>query len=80
VTIAVAFPLGFAFPAGIRLARASHPDETPWFWGLNGIGSVMASSLAVLVALGAGLTALMLAGAMLYLALVPVVWVMRKSA
>jgi hypothetical protein len=79
VTAAVAFPLGFAFPAGIRLARLSHAEETPWFWGLNGIGSVVASSLAVLVALGAGLTALMFVGAGLYLLLVPVVWVMRQS-
>jgi hypothetical protein len=79
VTTAVAFPLGFAFPAGIRLARASHAEETPWFWGLNGIGSVVASSLAVLVALAWGLTALMLVGAGLYLLLVPVVWMMRRS-
>jgi hypothetical protein len=79
VTAAVAFPLGFAFPAGIRLARLSHPEETPWFWGLNGIGSVVASSLAVLVALAFGLTALMLVGAGLYLSLVPVVWVMKRN-
>jgi hypothetical protein len=79
ITSAVAFPLGFAFPAGIRLARASYGEETPWFWGLNGIGSVVASSLAVLVALAFGLTALMLVGAGLYLLLVPVVWLMRRT-
>jgi hypothetical protein len=79
VTAIVAFPLGFAFPSGIRIAHAAHAEETPWLWGLNGISSVMASSLSVLIALSWGLTTLMLVGAACYVLLVPAVWVMRPS-
>ena len=63
--------LGCAFPAGMRLVRRSHDTETPWLWGINGVGSVLASSLAILIALGFGLTNLMLVSAFLYLGLVP---------
>ena len=72
----VGAPLGVAFPTGMRLVSAAHGEETPWLWGLNGVGSVIASSLAVLVALSSGLTALTLLGAACYVALVPVIAVM----
>jgi len=72
--------LGCAFPAGMRLVRKSHDAETPWLWGINGVGSVLASSLAILIALGTGLTALMLVSAAAYLLLLPAVAVLVRSS
>lgn len=72
--------LGCAFPAGMRLVRRSHEGETPWLWGINGVGSVLASSLAILIALGSGLTVLMLVSAGLYLALIPTIVVLVRSS
>ena len=63
----------------MRLVSAAHGEETPWLWGLNGVGSVIASSLAILVALSSGLTALIFVGAACYVALVPVIAVMVRG-
>jgi hypothetical protein len=79
VTVLIGLPLGVAFPTGMRLVRAAHGEETPWLWGLNGVGSVMASSLAILVALSFGLTTLLLVAAACYLLLTLAVVVMRPS-
>ncbi len=53
--LAVLFPagvlMGMAFPLGITLASERTPGLTPWLWGLNGAGSVLASVLAVCIAL-----------------------------
>jgi predicted membrane-bound spermidine synthase len=73
-------PLGCAFPVGMRLVRLSHDRETPWLWGINGVGSVLSSSLAMLIALAWGLTDLMLVSAALYLTLVPAAWVLVRSS
>ncbi len=72
--------LGVAFPVGMRLARRAHEAETPWLWGINGVGSVLASSLAMLIALTFGLTNLMLVGALLYLVLIPAAWMLLAPA
>jgi hypothetical protein len=71
--------LGVAFPAGLRLARRAHAEETPWFWGVNGIGSVLASSAAILIALRFGLSALLLVAAGCYLLLVPAALVLSRE-
>lgn len=79
VTALVGIVLGFGFPTGMRLARAGdHDDETPWFWGMNGVGSVLASSTAVLIALAFGLTVLTVVAALCYFALVPAVFVLQR--
>jgi hypothetical protein len=70
--------LGVAFPAGLRLARRAHDDETPWLWGINGILSVLASSAAILIALRLGLTTLLLVAAGCYVALVPAAFVLSR--
>jgi predicted membrane-bound spermidine synthase len=79
VTLLIGLPLGLAFPAGMRIMRESHSDETPWLWGLNGVGSVMASSLAILIALAGGLTVLLLCAAGCYALLVVAIVVMRSG-
>lgn len=71
--------LGVAFPAGLRLARRTHDEETPWLWGINGIGSVLASSIAILIALRFGLSVLLLVAAGCYLALLPAAFVLTRE-
>jgi hypothetical protein len=79
VTLLIGLPLGVAFPAGMRMMREGHAEETPWLWGLNGVGSVMASSLAILVALVGGLTVLLFAAAGCYLLLLVAIAVVRSA-
>lgn len=49
--------MGIAFPLGMRLAMASRPGLGPWLWGVNGATSVLASVLAVVIAMAAGISA-----------------------
>ena len=72
LSIALLFPLGFlmgmAFPLGMRLALRRTPLLAPWFWGVNGAASVCASVLAVVIAIGAGISAAFWTGTACYLA------------
>ena len=43
--------LGLFFPVGMGLAKQQQMPETPWFWALNGVFGVLASALAVFVAI-----------------------------
>jgi hypothetical protein len=43
--------MGMAFPLGMKLAVTRARELTPWLWGLNGAASVLASVLAVCIAL-----------------------------
>ena len=72
--------LGMAFPTGMRLVRASSEEETPWLWGINGVGGVVASSAAVMIALEFGLRSLFLVSACCYALLLPAVVVLRREA
>jgi SAM-dependent methyltransferase len=51
-------PLGFAmgmfFPTGIRVVDAVAPQFVPWAWGINASTSVVATVLAVMLAMTAG--------------------------
>ena len=44
--------LGMYFPTGIELLRRHQPRLVPWAWALNGVGSVVSSVLAVVLAMG----------------------------
>jgi hypothetical protein len=72
VAVAIVVPLGLAmgmpFPSGLkRVGRGSFPAP-PFYWGLNGVMSVVGSVGTMLLAVAAGFRAAMLAGALLYLA------------
>ena len=58
ITIALLAPagiaLGMVMPLGLRRLAALHPSGVAWAWGINGIASVVASVLAVAVALELG--------------------------
>jgi hypothetical protein len=49
--------LGMAFPLGMKLAAGRAQELTPWFWGLNGAASVLASVLSVCIALSWSISA-----------------------
>ena len=53
----VGLTLGTAMPVGLRRLTALHPGGTAWAWGINGITSVLASTLAVAVAITWGFSA-----------------------
>jgi hypothetical protein len=48
--------MGMAFPLGMRLAMATRQPLGPWLWGVNGAMSVLASVLAVAIAMAAGIS------------------------
>lgn len=79
-TATLGLALGLAFPAGMRLWKAGHEDEGPWLWGVNGVGGVVASSAAVMIALSVGLRFLFIASALCYLLLLPAVAMLRRAA
>jgi hypothetical protein len=57
--------MGMPFPGGLRRTGGSLP-EPPFYWGLNGIMSVVGSIVTVFVALMAGFQAAMLMGSVCY--------------
>ncbi len=69
-TIALAPPgllMGIPFPKGLTLFGQYRPELIPWAWGTNGAASVVASVLAVLLALSWGFLAVLVLGALSYL-------------
>jgi hypothetical protein len=60
LTVALLAPagltLGMVMPIGLRRLAALYPSGVPWAWGINGITSVLASVLAIFVALNFGFT------------------------
>ncbi len=58
--------MGMPFPSGLRRTGGSSLPEPPFYWGLNGIMSVIGSIATVFVALMAGFQAAMLIGSACY--------------
>jgi hypothetical protein len=61
-------PMGMAFPLGMRLAMALRAPLAPWLWGVNGAVSVVASVLAVVIAMSYGISVSFWTGVASYLA------------
>jgi Spermine/spermidine synthase domain len=59
--------LGLPFPLGIKRLGQGQAGLMPWAWASNGGASVLGSSLAMLIALHRGFTAVLLVGAGCYL-------------
>jgi len=60
--------MGFPFPLGLERLGRANANAVPWAWGINGCLSVASTSLATIIAVEAGFTAVMLAAAAAYLA------------
>ncbi len=52
---AAGFFMGMAFPVGLTVATRDDEQMVPWYWGINGAGSVTGSVLAVLISLNWGI-------------------------
>ena len=63
--------MGYGFPMGMRLVAAVDQTLTPWFWGINGAASVLASTLAVACSMAYGISTTLMIGALCYLLLIP---------
>jgi hypothetical protein len=61
-----AFFMGMPFPMGLRYLHKHHQLLVPWAWGINGCLSVIASSLAILVAIEFGFRTVMMLGGIVY--------------
>lgn len=73
--VPIGFLMGTAFPMGMKLASSRSELITPWLWGINGAMSVLASVLAVVVALGDGISTAFWVGVASYsVAWVAYVW------
>lgn len=61
IAAAVLFPAGFvmgtAFPMGMNRASLNFSEMMPWLWGINGVCSVLASVLAIAIAMSYGISA-----------------------
>ncbi len=70
VAVAIIAPLGLAmgmpFPRGLHRVGHGPFPAPPFYWGLNGITSVIGSVATVMIALTLGFKAAMLAGSMCY--------------
>lgn len=63
----LAFFMGMPFPIGLARLTAEAGDFIPWAWGLNGFASVVSASLATLLAIELGFSAVLLMALGLYL-------------
>jgi hypothetical protein len=71
VSVLILFPmglfLGMAFPVGMKLANIKNPGITPWLWGINGVMSVLATVVSIIIAMNYGISASYWTGAFCYL-------------
>jgi hypothetical protein len=56
----LAFCMGMPFPIGLGRVANSIPEFIPWAWGINGFASVISATLATLLAIEFGFTAVVL--------------------
>jgi hypothetical protein len=61
-----AFFMGMPFPLGLKSVSIDRNSLVPWAWGINGCLSVIASPLAILIAVEAGFTWVMVVAVMVY--------------
>jgi spermidine synthase len=61
-----AFVMGMPFPLGLRYLGTGSQARTAWAWGINGCFSVVSTSFALLIAVGAGFLILSICAAGFY--------------
>jgi hypothetical protein len=70
VTVVMQLPLGVAlgmfFPTGVELLRRVEPQLIPWAWAINGIASVVATVLAVILGMQIGFSAVAVVAIAIY--------------
>ncbi len=58
--------LGMFFPTGLEIVRKVDPTFVPWAWAINGVGSVIATVLAVILGMEIGFAGVALVAAGIY--------------
>jgi len=84
-TAALQLPLGIVlgmyFPTGLELLRRREPRLVPWAWAVNGVASVAASVIAVLLGMAIGFSGVtFVAGAIYAVGTVSLLSVLRAEA
>jgi hypothetical protein len=64
--VPMAWAMGWLLPAGLRRLDQGTPALVPWAWAINGFASVVASTLAVVLAMTRGQTVVMVTALLLY--------------
>jgi len=71
ITLVGLFPvgvlLGLPFPTAVKHVEKLNPNFIAWAWGVNGVTSVLASIVAIVVAMRVGFTLVVLIAAATYL-------------
>lgn len=68
IIIPFSFFMGFPFPLGIRfLEMVGMRRDISWMWGINGVGSVLGSTLTTIIATNLGYTEAFMIGAGCYI-------------
>jgi hypothetical protein len=87
LVVAVIFPVGFfmgqPFPLGVKWIGRRREQIIPWLWAINGVASVIGSTLATLIGLAYGFRVVSLIGLLCYAAALLVaayVWVRTRQA
>ena len=80
VLMPAGFLMGFAFPTGMRMVETISREPAAWFWGINGATGVLASTLAVMIAITLGINVTMMLAAVCYLLLIPAALALLKRA
>lgn len=62
----IGLTLGMFMPLGISCVAREHARLVPWAWGINGIGSVIGTTLAVILAMSWGFPVVAMLAALLY--------------
>ncbi|RMG99788.1 MAG: hypothetical protein D6706_04970 [Chloroflexi bacterium] len=60
------FLLGMPFPTAVRWVGTRQAGAIPWFWGVNGVMSVLGSALATTISIHAGFRWTLLVAALVY--------------
>lgn len=85
VSVLILFPIGFfmgmAFPLGMKMASNKSSEVTPWLWGINGVMSVLATVISIIIAMSYGISASYWSGFVCYLLASGVfISILKKSA
>lgn len=77
----LAFAMGLPFPLGLRWFGTRSAALVPWAWGVNGCASVLASPLAMIIAMQWGFVLTVTAAAACYVvAGIAAGWAVRKTS
>ncbi|MCD6452076.1 MAG: hypothetical protein J7L64_06935 [Acidobacteria bacterium] len=63
----LSFFMGMPFPSGLRILKERRINLIPWAWGVNGGASVLASVLAIIIAMWFGFLSVVISASLVYL-------------